>query len=1518
VSSESQGNVRLGTRPESTHAGTFHIVGVGSSAGGLEALQELVRNVPVGLPLAILVAQHLAPQHKSLLAELLGRQTALNVHVAEDGAEPHAGTVYVCPPNADLVIQDGVIRLHPPADAPGPRPSVDALLASLAAGFGEQSVGVILSGTGSDGAYGMRAIQAAGGLTIAQDPSTAKYASMPRAAIDAGIVDRIAAPAEIGELLTQLIAGDLDQLPDESAVPESLVKRILSSLHSQTGVDYSSYKDSTIRRQIARRMAVLQIADQSDYLTYLLSERAEARVLGQNMLVSVTSFYRDPAAWDNLSKVLGNDLTRAAEAEPLRLWVPGCATGEEAYTLAMIAARALGFPADLTGRLKVFATDLDDTALEIARRGIYPASAADRLPRDLRDHYTEVLGSNMVMKPQLKECVVFARHNLAVDPPFLRVDIVSCRNLLIYFEQELQDSVLRTLHFSLKPGGLLQLGTSEGVGYLSDEFPAVNPKQRLYRRGRTPVDPPRLSGLSTPRPRSQVPLNHSARSDENQVLRDSLLRALAPPSLVVNENGNLVQVLGDVSRYCQFPEGDIDMSVTSLVRRGLLPEVRRLMAQVRASGVSTHGVPIKFDDGGPDVQVVVRPAASSLGAFLLVSFTDAAEPDDSAASLTPGSGADPVGLQAELDSTREALQSTIEELETSNEELQAMNEEMMASTEELQASNEELETINEELQASNEELGTLNEELQVRTRELADANLDLRNIQEAISQALILVDKDACVTRYSPLAVRLFALIEDDIGTRLDHIGTTVPLPQLRDTLRHVITAGTTEIITASGEDTDYQIVISAWRNESGEIGGAVLSINDITSTRASRRAAEQTDDDLVLISSQLGVAAWTRRRGDGALVSIGSEAANLLGVPPAELVKDPQSWVRNVLAEDLDTARRCADPDRPIRLQYRTLFNGQMRTIVDILHDSPGDVTAELVGTIRDVTEAARMLRHSTDSDAMVTATFAIPGQLTVFVDRTGEVLRTGAECEEYLGVPPELLVGRRLTELCVSSDRSALSRWLAGLTEKSEDSIEIGSVDRDGRIRKLVLNAASVALSHGTELLVTMRNVTAERAEREVLRRRNSVDNLTGLTSRSTFTTLLNSKVNQAKRDSTGLALLWLDLDGFKDINDRYGHAAGDEALAEVSARLRNAVRGFDTLARVGGDEFCLLVDDVRQLDQLDFVAERLLHSLRSPLDVGSATCHVTGSIGIALYPSDAANVEDLLLAADTAMYAAKAEGGDRFKFHLVGMQAQTEERARQRHDLAEAIRSEAFTMRYQPILDLADNRLFAAEALVRRRLSDGQLQEAGAFIETAEHSGQIRQLGRLVLKLVGNDLVGFDRPPAPLAVNMSPAELNDPSLPTFLRQTELLGLVPDLIIEVTEHLLLEPRSVGMQTLGHLRSMGARIWLDDYGTGFSNMSSLGQLEPEVLKIDRSFISQAAGGDSRGLAFLESARALGESLGCRVLAEGVEDERHLEVVLDSGINLIQGYLIGRPMPPSALTGWTSPLPSTLAATQDA
>lgn len=1465
-----------------------YVMGVGASAGGLEALQEMLRSFPQNLPLSILIAQHLAPNYKSLLAELLERGSSLRVRIAEDGAVPEVGIVHVCPPNADIIMENGAIRLLSPGHSSGPKPSVDALLSSIAASCGDRAIGVLLSGTGSDGTYGMREIHSVGGLTIAQDPSSAKYDSMPRSAIEAGVVDRTVAAAHVGRSVELHIEGSLEGVDDLQDFPRPMLQRILSALHSQMGIDFTSYKESTLQRQISRRMAVLQIADQSDYLTCLLADSGEAKILGQNMLVSVTSFYRDPEVWETLSEELAQRLPNSTGQ--VRVWVAGCATGEEAYTLAMVIARTLGYPANLDARLKVFATDLDEAALEFGRRGVYPAVAAQRLPEDLREQYLSQSGTEVRVDRRIKECIVFARHNLATDPPFIHMDLVSCRNVLIYFDNNLQEAALEGLHYALNPEGLLMLGTSEGVGRMTESFKSIHAKKRLFARSERPDHESPKPEL---RPRVIQPRTRTVRrtkqSDEVEVLRDALLRDLVPPSLVVNESAQLIQVLGDLTRYCRYPEGSPDTSLSAIVRPFLTAEVKRLAAMNLVSDQPVSGSWIDPGDGGPSVRVVVRTSTSSTGRFQVLSFLEATS------DLRPRTGSedDEADLRQELDSTREALQSTIEELETSNEELQAMNEEMMASTEELQASNEELETINEELQASNEELSTLNEELQIRTKELADTNLDLRNIQEAITQALVIVDKQHRVTRFSPRAVRLFALVPEDVGIPVNRIATTVELPNLTQMIDRVIGSGVPEILQASASHADYQVQISPWRDQSEQVGGAVLSINDVTGAQATKRVADNAAEDLRLVTTGLGAAVWTRRRSDGELLQVGPGAADLLGVPRAELLADPSSWGRNVLPEDGAQANQVADPARPERLRYRVQQDGREHVILDISHGPSATDPDTVLGTLRDISEVIRRQEESADDHGIVEAFFAMPGGLALVLDRNQRITRAGTDAEAYIGLPASVLIGRRLTEVCMSGEDEALRSWLQDLfSDELNKPVVARFMRRDGSPRELEITGQSVT---GGQRLLLARDITDNQNLMRQLRADSDIDRLTGLASRSSFEAALSSAIGRAARSGRQLAVLWLDLDGFKDVNDRLGHHVGDLVLSSVGQRLKARLRIGDQMGRVGGDEFCMLLEDFRSLEQVDLAASRLLDTLREPLASAEGLA-VSGSLGIAIFPDDAQKPSALMRAADSAMYSAKSSGGDRYQYFKAVMHQEAETRAEQRAEISESLRRRAFTMHYQPIVDLsAQHRLWGVEALIRRKAKDGSLRPAAEFIDVAELSGQIRQLGALALRLLARDLRQQLPTDLIVAANISPTELADPDFPKTLRDSGIGEFLHRMVIEVTERTSVDADSAGLATLDMMRRMGARVAVDDYGSGWSNLDALARLAPGIIKVDQRLVALATQGDQRGLAFLNSANLIGRAFGASVVAEGIETEEQLDLVRKVGIELAQGYLFGHP-----------------------
>ncbi|MEI8082246.1 MAG: chemotaxis protein CheB, partial [Actinomycetes bacterium] len=652
------------------------IVVVGSSAGGLDALSELLASLPTDLAVAYLVAQHMSPDHDSHLVALLSRATTLPVVVAEDRAPLVAGVVMVAPPHADITVGQGLVGVSEPGSAVGPKPSIDVVMRSAAASWGEQCVGIVLSGTGSDGSSGLRAIRDAGGLTIAQEPQTAQFDAMPRAAIATGAVDLVLAPAEMGPALARTPA----VLVPATSVPErhaptpggtDAVADVVAALHFSTGLDFTDYKRGTLERQIARRQALIDCPDPAEYCAVVAEGGQEADALGRSLLVTVTSFFRDHSAWDALAGVLTESWQGRDPHRPVRVWVPGCATGEEAYTVAMIAAEVLGAGADLADRVKVFATDLSDSALEVARRGQYSDDTTAAIPEHLRERWMRHSGTDWQVIPALRDAVVFARHNVAQDPPFPRIDLITLRNTLVYFTGPLQTRVLSFAHFALVPGGVLLLGQSERPTGPAGAFTVVDDQARIYRRSAAPFPAPLPVPVPEPiavrRGEVLAPL-----SDQRLVMRDALIDQFTPPALVVDGNDDVIEVIGDVSPWCWVAPGQPSAHVVALLREELRVPVRSLLVQARY-GRPEQELRTVMTPGG-DTRLEARRLGPAEAEWVLLTFNPVTSvPVTGPESDQGGSGGDLVDrevaqVQAELEQTRAALQATTEDLSASNEE----------------------------------------------------------------------------------------------------------------------------------------------------------------------------------------------------------------------------------------------------------------------------------------------------------------------------------------------------------------------------------------------------------------------------------------------------------------------------------------------------------------------------------------------------------------------------------------------------------------------------------------------------------------------------------------------------------------------------------------------------------------------------------------------------------------------------------------------------------------------------------
>jgi two-component system CheB/CheR fusion protein len=827
---------------------SFPVVGIGASAGGLEALEHFLAHVPKGSGLAFVIVQHLDPTRKGIMPELLQRATAMKVIQVKDLMKVQPNCVYIIPPNKDMSILHGVLHLLEPASPRGLRLPVDFFLRSLAQDRREHSIGVILSGMGSDGTLGLRAIKEKAGVALVQDPATAKFDGMPRSAVDAGLADIVAPVEELpGRILAFLRRTPLVQTPErplEEKAQSGLDKAIIL-LRTHTGHDFSLYKKNTFYRRIERRMGIHQINTIAAYIRFLQENSQELDLLFKELLIGVTSFFRDSEVWEELGgRLLPALLASRPASHALRAWVPGCSTGEEAYSLAMVFTEAMDkmksrSPSKFT--LNIFATDLDKDAIDKARLGLFPANiAADVSPERLARFFVKV-DSGYQVSAAIREMVVFAQQSVVRDPPFTKLDFLSCRNLLIYLAPEIQKKLIPLFHYSLSPGGGLLLGSAETVGAFTDLFAPLDNKLRIFRRiesaAREPIEfPSAFSSLSregaVPRPAQKPQLNLQSLADQ------LVLDHYAPPSVLVNDRGNILYVSGRTGKYLEPAAGKANWNIFVMAREGLRFELTNALQKVlrQKEPVVLEGLSITTNGFEHFVDVTVQrlEEPEPLRGLVMIVFADAPAPLEAKAprrsAKEPARSDQLAEVERKYRHLSMELQNTREEMQTSQEELRSANEEMQSTNEELQSTNEELTTSKEEMQSLNEELQTVNAELQAKLDELARSNNDMKNLLNSTDIATLFLDNDLKVRRFTTQAAKLINLIPGDIGRPITDLASDLLYPELMADARGVLQKlGFVEKPISARGGHWFTARIMPYRTLDDRIEGVVITFADIT-----------------------------------------------------------------------------------------------------------------------------------------------------------------------------------------------------------------------------------------------------------------------------------------------------------------------------------------------------------------------------------------------------------------------------------------------------------------------------------------------------------------------------------------------------------------------------------------------------------------------------------------------------------------------------------------------------------------
>lgn len=858
--------VELGSEVALVANDQLMVVAIGASAGGIEATTELLKNVPDETGLSFVVVQHLDPKHQSFLVDLIAKQTRMGVSEVKDGMTMERNHIYVIPPNASMLVSKNTLRLHPREELRGVPMPIDQLMRSVAEEHGDNAIGIVLSGSGSDGALGIAEIQAQGGVTFAQDDATAKYNSMPRSAVNSGSVDYVLSPKQIARELVRIARLSQKRPPMAAEAPvaaseASSLASIFQMLRRSTGLDFTHYRQTTILRRIQRRMIVHKMEKLEEYVGYLQSNPGEIKALYQDMLINVTSFFRNPAMFKALSAVVVPSLMKQRSGDTaIRVWTPGCASGEETYSVAMTLLEFLGDTATEVP-IQFFGTDVSEPSITKARAGVYPENIqGDVSPERLRRFFTRVEGGFRISKT-IRDMCIFAQHNVLNDPPFSQMDLICCRNLLIYLEPVLQSKVISLFHYATRPNGYLVLGTSEGVGAASNLFTSVDRSFKIFSKKANEARQPVTFSLNRTSDRAErgtvrtpyrPPESSSNYLEAQKEFDRRLVTQFAPATVFVNDELEIVHTRGNVSGYLKMAPGRASLNVLKMTRDSLLMDLRNALGRAKKEGVPVRkeGIALKSGkESGNGWENSDKKATTRLVSFNVMPlqlgeskefyFMIVFQEDDGEArkrrkgkvsrqerEMADAANNRMIKLEQELDSTKEYLQSVIETQEATNEELQSANEEILSSNEELQSTNEELETAKEELQSANEELSTVNDELRNRNTDISTANNDLTNLLWSIEIAVVMLGPDATIRRFTPQAQETLGLIPGDIGRPFANINPLVQIPNLQQMVLQVISnAQIVEKEVATRDGHSYLMRILPYRTSEGKHEGVVLTL---------------------------------------------------------------------------------------------------------------------------------------------------------------------------------------------------------------------------------------------------------------------------------------------------------------------------------------------------------------------------------------------------------------------------------------------------------------------------------------------------------------------------------------------------------------------------------------------------------------------------------------------------------------------------------------------------------------------
>lgn len=1077
----------------------FPIVGIGASAGGLESFKQFFFNMAPDTGMAFVLVPHLDPSHKSLLSELIQNYTRMQVFEAKETTEIQPNCTYIIPPNRDMELHNRKLHLVTPVEERGLRHSIDYFFRSLAKELKDRAICIIFSGTGTDGTLGLREIKGVGGMAMVQDPKSAQYSGMPQSAIDNAAVDYVLAPSEMPNALLDYIHRSYNYSDVEVVEPSSDIKSqlkvIFDLLDFQKGCDFSAYKENTLLRRIEKRMAICRKLTLADYIEFLEGNSNELECLFQEFLIGVTNFFRDKDAFQSLEKeVLLSLIKNQDERQILRIWIPACSTGEEAYSVAMLfleIAEAL----KQTLKMQIFATDIDAKAIEKARGGLYPDNIAVDVSQTRLSRFFEKVGTNYSIRKRVRDRIVFATHNIISDPPFSKMDLICCRNLLIYLRPEIQKRLLSLFHYALNPEGYLFLGNSENISGYESYFTTLHKKWRIFQKKQLPHDyREQLRHFPTIKDR-RLSTNHISKAplekfNYRKSVEDVLLEIYTPASVLINEKGEILFIRGRTGNYLEPATGLATMNIIEMAREGLKGELTAALRKVvvQKTEIYVKKVKVKTNHSYTEIGLTLRPIkeSSSMKGLILVTFEDLPPPlvkPEALLEEPPQVKGDQAikRLEEELSSTKQYLQATIEELETSNEELKSTNEELESANEELQSTNEELETSKEELQSVNEELITVNSELEMKINELAKAHNDLTNLISSTQIATIFLDTALNIQFFTPSVISIFNLIETDKGRPLQHIVSKIKSINLIKAAESVLETLVPKEMEVLSEDKNWYLVcILPYRTLENKIEGVIITLVNITNMKrveldleSARQFAENIVDSvreslLVLDSSRRVIMA---NRSFYETFQISKKETELLLL---DNLSNGQ-WNIPKLHELLDQVLSNQKPVNNFLVEHNFPKIGHkvMQLNAREIHDTSQESKLILLA-IEDITERKAIERALQESEEKFRTLFNQATDIIFIYDLEGHILEANQTAIHYFGFDYDELIQMTLDDFKPLRPSKDIRRHLKDVIQDGQDSFESVFTCKDERELVFEMNTSTIKYGDKTAILNVSRDIT------------------------------------------------------------------------------------------------------------------------------------------------------------------------------------------------------------------------------------------------------------------------------------------------------------------------------------------------------------------------------------------------------------------------------------------------------------